>query len=154
MLNIEKWIENKVLRKKSLVLKDYEIKNYIKLAREMKKFIKNPKNGWIWLAAPQVWYNLRLIIVGLPKNREDENYKTIIMFNPEIIEFSEEIECGEEWCLSVPNKKWNVNRAKEIKLVYKDEKWALKSLILEWLSARVVQHEIDHLNWVLFVDRI
>jgi len=39
---------------------------------------------------------LRLIIVGLPKNREDENYKTIIMFNPEIIEFSEEIECGEE----------------------------------------------------------
>ncbi len=154
MLKVEKWIDNKILRNKSIVLKDNEIKNYLKLAREMKKFIKDPDNGWIWLAAPQVGYNIRLVIVSLLKDWEDENYKTVIMFNPEIIEFSEEMECAEEWCLSVPNKKWDVNRAKEIKLVYKDEKWALKSLVLEWLRARVVQHEIDHLNWVLFVDRL
>lgn len=154
MLKIEKGIENKILRKVSEKIKDSEIKNYLKLAREMKKYIKNPKNWWVWLAAPQVWYNIRLIIVSLLSDWEDENYKTLIMFNPVIIEMSDECELWEEWCLSVPGKKWDVKRAKEIKLAYQDEKWALKTLVLNWLKARIVQHEVDHINWVLFVDRL
>lgn len=154
MLKIEKWTENKILRTVSLKIKDNEIKNYLKLAREMKKFIKDPKNWWVWLAAPQIWHNIRLIIVSLLNNREDENYKTIIMFNPVILEFSDECELWEEWCLSVPNKKWDVKRSKEIKFAYQDEKWSLKTLLLSWLKARIVQHEVDHLDWVLFIDRI
>lgn len=154
MLKIEKWLDNEILRKVSAKLKDNEIKNYLKLAQEMKKYIKNPKHWWVWLAAPQIGYNIRLVIVSLLRDREDENYKTVIMFNPEILEFSQEKECGEEGCLSVPNKKWNVERSKEIKLVYQDEKATLKSLVLNWLSARIVQHEVDHLNWILFTDRL
>jgi len=154
MLKIEKWLDNKILRKVSQKLKDNELKTYFKLAQEMKKYIKNPKHWWVWLAAPQVGYNIRLIIVSLLKDREDENYKTVVMFNPEILEFSVEKECGEEWCLSVPNKKGTVERPKDIKLVYQDEKWTLKSLMLSWLSARIVQHEVDHLNWILFTDRL
>lgn len=154
MLKIEKWLDNEILRKVSIKINDNKIKNYLKLAWEMKKYIKNTKNWWVWLAAPQVGYNIRLIIVSLLKDWEDENFKTIIMFNPEIIEFSIEKECQEEWCLSVPNKKWNVERSKEIKLIFKNEKWVLKSLILNWLSSRIVQHEIDHLNWILFTDRL
>ena len=120
----------------------------------MKNYIKDSDNGWVGLASPQVGYNIRLIIVSLPNSRDDENYKTIIMFNPVILEFSEECEFWEEWCLSVPNKKWKVSRSKEIKLAYQDEKWAYKSLALCELRARIVQHEIDHLNWILFVDRL
>jgi len=154
MLKIEVGTENKTLRKISEKVKDSEIKKYVKLWKEMVKYIKNPKNWWVWLAAPQVWYNIRLIAVGLPNSRDDENYKTIFMFNPVVLDFSEEKEYDEEWCLSVPNIKWVVGRSKNIKLVYQDEKWAIKSLILKWLKARVVQHEIDHLDWILFVDKM
>ncbi len=154
MLKIEKGLDNKILRTISIKIKDNEIKNYLKLAREMKNYIKDSDNGWVGLASPQVGYNIRLIIVSLPNSRDDENYKTIIMFNPVILEFSEECEFWEEWCLSVPNKKWKVSRSKEIKLAYQDEKWAYKSLALCELRARIVQHEIDHLNWILFVDRL
>jgi peptide deformylase len=76
------------------------------------------------------------------------------MFNPVILEASEECEFWEEWCLSVPNKKWEVKRSKEVKLVFQNEKWAFKSLVLTWLKARIVLHEIDHLDWILFTDRL
>jgi len=154
MLKIEIGTDNQILRNVSEKVKDNEIKNYFKLAREMKKFVKNTDNGWVWLAAPQVWYNIRLIAVSLLNSRDDENYKTFIMFNPVIVEFSNETDSWEEWCLSLPWKKWDVKRYTEIKLVYQDEKWTLKSLILKNLKARIVQHEIDHLNWILFIDRI
>ena len=154
MLKIEIGTDNQILRNVSEKVKDNEIKNYFKLAREMKKFVKNTDNGWVWLAAPQVWYNIRLIAVSLLNSRDDENYKTFIMFNPVIVEFSNETDSWEEWCLSLPWKKWDVKRYTEIKLVYQDQKWTLKSLILKNLKARIVQHEIDHLNWILFIDRI
>lgn len=154
MLKIQKGVKNTILRTVSEKIKDNEIKKYLKLAREMKDFIKDPDNWWVWLAAPQVGYNIRLIIVSLPNSWEDENYKSIIMFNPVILEISEECEYWEEGCLSVPNKKWKVQRPKEIKLAYQDEKWSFKSLILTWLKARIVQHEVDHLDGILFVDRL
>lgn len=154
MLNIQTWTNNKILRAISEKIKDNDIKKYIKLAKEMVWYIKNEDNWWVWLAAPQVWYNIRLIAVSLLKDWDDKKYKTIFMFNPDILEFSTEKCSGEEWCLSVPWQKWKVERSKEIKLIYQDEKWAYKTLILKDLQARIVQHEIDHLNWILFVDRM
>jgi peptide deformylase len=120
----------------------------------MIKYIKNPKHGWVWLAAPQIWHNVRLIVVSLLKDREDEDYKTIMMLNPEILDFSDKTEIDQEWCLSVPWEKWEVERASNIKLTYLDEKWHLKTLILKHLRARIVQHEIDHLNGILFTDKL
>lgn len=154
MLKIETWNDNQILRTMSEEIKKDEFKKYVKLWNEMIKYIKNPKNMWVWLAAPQVWHNKRLIVVSLLKTWEDENYTTIMMINPEIMEFSSDKESDIEWCLSVPGWKWKVDRASTIKLKYIDEKWKEVVLILEWLRSRIVQHEVDHLNWVLFTDRI
>lgn len=154
MLKIEQWDENKILRKVSESIKTNDIKNYLNLWKEMLKYIKNPDNWWIWLAAPQVWKNIRLIAVWLPENRDDEQFQFCIMFNPVIVEHTDEKELDTEGCLSVPWKKWKVERFIGIKLEYLDEKGQKRVLILNHLKARIVQHEIDHLDWILFTDKL
>lgn len=154
MLHIETGKENKILRAISQPIEKEDIKKYLKLGKEMLKYIKNPDNAWVGLAAPQVWINKRLIVVSLIKDWEDENFPTIIMINPEILEYSEEKELDKEGCLSVPQERWLVKRWKEIKLQYIDEKGIVKKLVLKWLSARVVQHEVDHLDGILFTDKL
>ncbi len=154
MLNIEIWKKNKILRKVSIKIKKDDIKKYVKIGKEMIKYIKNPENWWIWLAAPQVGYNIRLIVVSLLKDRDDENFSTIMMINPEIIEHSTSMEKETEGCLSLPWEKGKVSRYIEIKLKYTDEKAKEKILYLNHLSSRIVQHEIDHLDWILFIDRL
>lgn len=154
MLKIQTWTENEILRKVSDEIKPDEFNKYIKLWKEMKKYIKDPDNWWVWLAAPQVWYNKRLIVASLLKDREDEKFPTVIMMNPIIIDSSEETCIEKEWCLSVPWKKWDVLRPKNIKIAYIDDNKKQVLLYLTWLSARIVQHEIDHLDGVLFVDKL
>lgn len=154
MLKIETWENNDILRAVAKEVKPNELNSAIKLWKEMLKYIKNPKNAWVWLAAPQVWHSIRVIIVSLLKDRDDENFKTVMMINPEIIEHSEETCLDEEGCLSLPWEKGKVKRFNYIKLNFIDENKSKKSLVLNWLSARIVQHEIDHLNWILFIDYI
>lgn len=152
MLKIETWKQNNILREVSEEILDNEIKKYVKLWKEMVKHIKDPKNGWVWLAAPQVWHNKRLIVVSLLKDRDDENFPTFMMINPVILEHWSDKNKDVEWCLSVPWEKGKVYRYTSIKLQYLDEKAKKKVLLLEWLSSRIVQHEIDHLDWILFTD--
>lgn len=154
MLKIETGTENEILRTVSEELKKSEFDQYIKLWREMIRYIKNPENMGVWLAAPQVGYNKRLIVVSLLKDREDEAFPTVMMLNPEILEFSNECEIEKEGCLSVPGENGEVERYKKIKLKYIDENKKEKILVLSWVPARIVQHEIDHLNGVLFTDKI
>jgi peptide deformylase len=154
MLQIETWVNNEVLRDTCEEIKINEIKKYEKLWNEMIKYIKDPENGWVGLAAPQIGVNKRLVVVSLLKDRDDEDFKTIMMMNPVILEHSEVTDTEEEWCLSVPGAKGNVKRYLTIKLQYKDNKGKEKNLRLNGLSARIVQHEIDHINWVLFVDKL
>jgi len=154
MFHIETWLNNQILRTVSEEIKLSEIKKYVKIWNEMIKYIKEPKNSWVWLALPQIGENKRLIVVSLLKDREDESFKTIMMINPVILEHSDKKVSDKEWCLSVPWEKWKVKRYQTIKLKYVDEKWKTNTIILEWLRARIVQHEIDHLDWILFVDRL
>ena len=154
MLKIETWTNNKILRIISSVIKNLEFDKYIKLGYEMIKYIKDPDNKWVWLAAPQIWHNKRLIVVSLLKNHNDENFPTIMMINPEILEKSNETDYENEGCLSIPWKKWDVERYLWIKITYIDENKKKKILILNWFSARIIQHEIDHLDWILFIDKI
>lgn len=154
MLKIETGKQNEILRTVSEELKKSEFDQYIKIGKEMIRYIKNPKNMGVWLAAPQVGYNKRLIVVSLLQTREDESFPTILMINPEILEFSQECETEKEGCLSVPGENGEVERYKKIKLHYIDENKKEKILILSWVPARIVQHEIDHLNGVLFTDKI
>ena len=151
---IETGNENEVLRSVSDIIRPNEIKKYKSLADDMVKYIKNPKNGGVGLAAPQVWVNKRLIVVSLMRDYDDENYRTNAMINPEIIEKSDEKCSDVEWCLSVPGESWEVERWKWIKLNFLDSDGKKYAMRLENLAARIVQHEIDHLDGVLFVDRI
>ncbi len=152
MFKIETWVNNPILRKIADKVTDNNFKQAVKLGKEMIKYIQNPDNGWVWLAAPQIWKSLKLVVVSMLKDRDDEDYKTIMLINPEILEFSEDTTLETEWCLSVPWVKWDVARSNRIKLQYQDSKRTLKTIYLEWLQARIIQHELDHINGKLFID--
>jgi peptide deformylase len=117
----------------------------LELAENMFQTMEKEKG--IGLAAPQVGVDKRVIVVMLGK-------ETILMVNPEILSFSAECAVDEEGCLSLPEKFGKVSRAKRIVVRYIDEKGKQQQKELSDLDARVVQHEIDHLNGVLFTDRL
>lgn len=142
-LNIETGQDNEILRKKSEPIKQID-KKVLKLLKEMGKSMKEEKG--VGLAAPQVGENIRMILVLM------NNKNLIPMINPVITIHSEEIEIGEEGCLSLPGIWGNVKRYKEVTIKYQNEKSEKQILKLEGFNARIVQHEVDHLNGVLFID--
>lgn len=155
MLHIETWKDNPILRTVCEPVKESELHKYVKIGKEMKKYIKHPSHMGVGLAAPQIGITKRFLVASLLKNWEDENYSTIFMINPEIIEHSQETTCKyQEWCLSLPNtKSWYIARYQKIKVHYFDEKFKEKILWIEGLASAIVQHEIDHLNGILILDK-
>jgi len=99
----------------------------------------------IGLAAPQIGINKRVITI-------DEDGKAYMMINPRITWKSKEECLFDEACLSVPDEHGEVSRPKEIKVKFQDKSGKYKAWKLTDLPARVVQHEIDHLDGILFVD--
>jgi len=93
---IETGKTNDVLRAKSEKVTSTELKKYVQLAEDMVRYIKNPDNGGVGLAAPQVGVSKRIICVSLMRDGDDENYRTIGMINPEIIEHVNEMERDNE----------------------------------------------------------
>jgi peptide deformylase len=104
------------------------------------------------IAAPQVGVDARACIVILGFG--SKNPVTVAMINPEVTYESEYEVLGEEGCLSLPRKFGNVYRAEEIIVQFCDIKGRKQQLKLKDLDARVVLHEIDHLNGVLFIDKL
>jgi len=155
-LKIEIWKDNPVLRTVCEPIKQSEWKQYVKLWKEMVAYIKNPDHAGVGLAAPQVWVTKRIMVCSLLRSWDDESFKTVMMLNPEIIESSNETTCDiEEWCLSLPkSKKWFVARHESIKLAYYDEKAKKQIIRLSGLASVIVQHELDHLNWELYIDKL
>ncbi len=105
----------------------------------------------IGLAAPQIGVNLRLAIVDL---QPDEQKTPIVLINPEITGVSEEWAVREEGCLSLPGHYADVSRPARVKVRYQDRDGATQTLEAEGLLAACLQHEIDHLDGVLFVDHL
>jgi len=103
------------------------------------------KNQGIGLAAPQVGRLIRLIVVQIEKG-------AVAFINPEIVKRSKETEIMEEGCLSFPGFSLKIKRAKEIKVEALNEKGEKIRFKIKGLSARVFQHEIDHLDGILFID--
>ena len=106
----------------------------------------------IGLAAPQVGVQKRILVIDL--NFEDPDAPPNVFINPEIISSSASLDTYEEGCLSIPGVYLNVLRPSSIKLSYRDEMGRPKKMNAEGLMARCIQHEIDHLNGVLFVDKV
>ncbi|MDP2089973.1 MAG: peptide deformylase [Candidatus Gracilibacteria bacterium] len=152
MFKIETGVDNPILRKIADRVTDKDFKEAVKLGKKMIKYIKDPENGGVGLAAPQIGVSWKLVVVSMLKDREDENFKTIMLINPEIIEHGTETQLEVEGCLSVPGVKGKVERYNMIKLTYQDDKNNQKTLILHGLQARIIQHELDHINGKLFVD--
>jgi peptide deformylase len=106
----------------------------------------------IGLAAPQVGVNKQILVIDCePDNPEN---KPLVLINPEIKRFGRALCDAQEGCLSVPGVYMDVTRPEEIEVAYKDENGRPQTLKANGLLSRVIQHEIDHLNGVMFVDRI
>ena len=152
---------NPILRAKALEIN----KSYPKL----KDLIKNmwetmySANG-VGLAAPQIGLSIRIFVIDtFPFSEQEELSKKESMelstfkkvfINPKIIEHS-----GEDWdfnegCLSIPDIREDISRKESIKIKFLDENFVLKNLILSGIKARVVQHEYDHLEGILFTDHL
>ena len=114
------------------------------------------RNG-VGIAAPQVYVSKRVIIVASrpnPRYPDAPEMDAVVMVNPEILEQSEVTVLGEEGCLSVPNERGQVQRAQSIKVLYHTLTGEVMESTFEGFPARIVQHEIDHLNGILFVDHL
>lgn len=105
----------------------------------------------IGLAAPQIGVGLRLSVIDL---MPDEKPAPLVLINPEIVAASEEWITREEGCLSLPGQYADVSRPARVKVRFQDETGARREIEGEGLLAACLQHEIDHLDGVLFVDHL
>ncbi len=108
----------------------------------------------VGIAAPQVGHFQRIAIVDCSNTRKPvPNHGKLVLINPEITHW-DGYEVGREGCLSVPDYTGNVIRATQIRLKALDEYGEEKEYEMEGYEARAVQHEIDHLDGILFIDRV
>ena len=108
-------------------------------------------NKGIGLAAPQVALLQRLTVID-PSAAEDAKQK-LVLINPQILA-KEGSQIGEEGCLSIPGFREDVRRAMKVRVRYQDVEGEFHDIDGEELLARVMQHEMDHLNGVLFINHI
>ncbi|MGV2828835.1 peptide deformylase [Myxosarcina sp. GI1(2024)] len=106
----------------------------------------------IGLAAPQVGVNKQLIIIDCEPNKAEDT--SLVLINPKITKFGTRLCKAEEGCLSIPGVYLEVTRPDEIEVSYKNERGKPSKLRATGLLSRVIQHEMDHLNGVMFVDRV
>ena len=122
----------------------------------------------VGLAAPQVGVSLRLFVVDSEQIfKEDENEEgekkkaksnekgiKQVFINPQIIEETGDLCSYEEGCLSIPGIRSEVMRPEKLRIHYFDENWVEHTEEYDGMQARIIQHEYDHLNGVLYLDRL
>ena len=107
----------------------------------------------VGLAAPQVGEPFQLIVVEYGEKEEDEQPKLFVLANPEIIRSASETEVGTEGCLSIPGFVGDVERPVGVTIRGLNRRGKPMRLKTNGWLARIIQHEVDHLNGVLFIDR-
>ena len=107
----------------------------------------------VGIAAPQVGHHRRIVILDLSGRPKTPNHGHLVLINPEITHW-EGFAMGREGCLSVPDYTGNVIRATQIRLKAQDPDGVEHEYDMEGFEARAVQHELDHLDGLLFVDRV
>lgn len=110
--------------------------------------------GCVGIAAPQTGHLERIILIDVSRNRKPlPNNGKLIMFNP-VIQAHEGEVLGREGCLSLPHLTANVKRAQRISVRYLDRQMQARELSSSDFEARVILHETDHLDGILFLDRV
>ncbi|EAQ68330.1 peptide deformylase [Synechococcus sp. RS9909] len=120
------------------------------LARDMLRSMYTARG--IGLAAPQVGVHKQLLVIDL--DIENAAAPPLVLINPEITSASASVDTYEEGCLSIPGVYLDVVRPSAIQLSYRDEMGRPRTMKADGLMARCIQHEMDHLKGVLFVDRV
>ncbi len=144
--------ENPILRRKA--------KKVAKVTPELRALADDMvetmrKAPGVGLAAPQVAQSVRLFVAELEENEEQPGSgKTYIVFNPEYVFKSDELADGVEGCLSIPGWAGEVTRHEQVVIKGLDKQGQRIRIEAEGFLARVFQHELDHLDGVLFTDRI
>lgn len=148
-LEILKGLDNDVLRTKSEKVVDFN-KDLLSLVSDMKDTMVKAKG--IGIAAPQVGVLKRVLVVRMNHGTKHEMLFPFV--NPEILNFSsDEIEM-EEGCLSLPGQYAKVLRPEIVEIEFQDLRGNKSKLELDGWNSRIVQHEIDHLDGILFPDRV
>lgn len=145
---------SEILRKKTQPISGVSDQT-IQLIQDMFETMRNA-NG-IGLAANQVGREERLLVVDIAETQEDEEKKKeakpLVVINPEILDESGESEL-EEGCLSIPDVRDKVVRAEKIRVHFRDANFKEKEMEASGMLARVILHEIDHLDGILFTDHL
>jgi peptide deformylase len=142
-------VPDKRLRTKARPVADADLDTVRELApRMLATMYKAPGIG---LAAPQVGVMLRMAVVDIQK---DDKQDPMVLINPEIVAQSADLATREEGCLSLPNQYADVTRPFRIKLRWLALDGSRKEMEADDLLATCIQHELDHLDGVLFVDHI
>ncbi|MBF0281683.1 MAG: peptide deformylase [Zetaproteobacteria bacterium] len=111
--------------------------------------------GGVGIAAPQIGWFERVIVVDCSlANRPCRHHGLLMMVNPRIVDASEKMKLGREGCLSVPDWVGMVERHQMVRVAYEDLMGVSQVIESHHYEARVIQHEIDHLDGVLFTDRV
>lgn len=139
---------SEVLRKSSSTVENFDHSLRATVAAMIDTMYMN--NG-VGLAAPQIGINERLIVVDHTSGQQA--HTLIAMINPVIVWKSNDTESEIEGCLSVPGIKLNVYRNSEIEVEYSDLSGKQCRNLYSGLTARIIQHEIDHLDGILLIDR-
>ncbi|MXW21846.1 MAG: peptide deformylase [Candidatus Dadabacteria bacterium] len=137
------------LKRKSLPVTKFN-EDMVSLLDDMAQTMRDADG--VGLAAPQVGKNIRVILIDVPLPEEDkrEFYELI---NPEIVS-SRGFQIGEEGCLSVPGFFANIRRKEHIRVSALDRRGKRFTIDADGMLSRVLQHEIDHLDGILFFDRL
>ena len=106
------------------------------------------------IAATQIGESLRIVVADASKNKKcEDHHGRLIMINPEIVKWEGMLQFR-EGCMSVPDFTGNVNRARKILIKFRDENFEERVIEAEGFEAVLLQHETDHLEGTLFIDRV
>ena len=142
---------DQILKKKATLVQKID-QSVITLINDMFATMRNADG--IGLAANQVGSNYSIIVIDISLLEGFEDSKPLFFINPKIVWSSEEEIEIEEGCLSLPNLRAKVFRPESIKIEFQDMSLSDKTLEASGILARVIQHEYDHLQGIVFTDRI
>ena len=150
---IDNQADSTLLRRTSRPLrkKDVRSEEFTLLCKRMLATVQDPENPGVGIAAPQVGILRRLVAVQR-FDKDGEPFEFYV--NPQITEYGEPKEYGGEGCLSVPDQSGDVLRSQRITIKYRDENFCEQTEVIEGFTAVIFQHEIDHLDGILFIDRL